>query len=186
MGAIAPYVPDWGIVGELQRQLAVVERTRPGSDRARDLEDAITLLLDGRTSSTAPRHRPHDAVRRARFLRRQAARKRPAALARLALPRAHPLVPIEDGEPAGEGLAEQAYSITPEDVICARETVAELSRPDARATSAYAGAVLAGLLRDRAPGTIAADLGISRSTVDRCIAQLRLDVRGLVANGAAA
>jgi len=41
----------------------------------------------------------------------------------------------------------------------------------------HAAPVMAGLLADQPATDIAAELGVSRTTVDRCIAQLRLAAR---------
>jgi hypothetical protein len=180
MGEPTPPTPNWGVIGQLYDELAAIEQRRPGSPRARDVEDAITLLLDGRVTSSHPQHLRHDAVRRARFLRRQADRQRPVAMARLMLP-ASASAPPNDEEEGGDGLAEPYHHITPEAVVCARETVLECSRPAERGSGVHAAGVLTGLLADQTASSIAADLGISRSTVDRCIAGLRLTVLQLTA-----
>lgn len=179
MGASTPCAPDWDAMAELYHDLAIIERYRPGSEQARDVEDAISILLEGRISSTEPRHRGYDAVRRARFLRHQAARQRPIVLARLNLPEAARSPRLDDGAFADRA-GEPSHDITPEAVVCARETVWELSRPARRGPGVHAGVVLAGLLADQPVTVIAADLKISRATVDRCIAQLREHARLLL------
>ena len=185
MGDSTPPTPDWGVIGQLYDELAAIEERRPGSPRARDLEDAITLLLDGRITSSQPQHRRHDAVRRARFLRRQAARQRPVAMSRLMLP-ASASAPPTDEEEGGDRLVESYHQITPEAIVCARETARELGHPSDRGPGVFAAGVLAGLLADQPASSIAAAQGISRSTVDRCTIQLRLEVNRLLATAAAA
>jgi len=179
MGNASPS-PDWEAVGQLYEELARIERRSPGCDHAQDLEGAITLLLDGRTSSTAARHRRHDAVRRARFLRQQADRKRAAA----ALRNAAPLLGIAAIVPSDVSLVEPTpvepvTTVTPENIVCARETIGELGRPG-RGAAGLAAPVLAGLLADQTPAAISGNLKVSRSTVDRCIAHLRTTTRGLL------
>jgi hypothetical protein len=181
MGDSAHPTPHWGPLGELYDELARVERRHPGSDQARDIEDAITLIIEGRTSSTDARHHRYDAVRRARFLRQQATRKRAAVLSRhasrLPVPRARQVNQDASTDPVGP--------ITPEDIVCARAFVSELAYPGEGAARHSRG-VLHGLLADQPAPIIAANLGISRSTVDRCIAHLRARARVVIGEAAAA
>ena len=168
-GPSAP--PDWALLLELYDRLQVVENSSPGSRKARDLEDAITMVLDGRCASGLPSQRVHDSVRRARFLRQQASHQRPVALGRAGLvklptgPRPGTRRPVAASGPV--------YSTTPEDVVCARETVSELSRLSTHGLGQHAAGVLSRLLAGTSRATIAADLGVSPSSVDRCVGFMR-------------
>jgi hypothetical protein len=178
-------VPDWAAIAQLYDRLASVERLRPGSPEAQDLEAAITLLIDGRVTSSASRHRLHDALRRARFLRVQADRKRGPANARLA-------ARVEWSRPDGDAFdghrseaAEPVDPLGPEEVVVALETARWLARPCPAGAGRHAERVLAGLLRQDDAATTAASIGVSRSTVVRCIALLRSEMRDQLESAAA-
>lgn len=175
MGVSVPPPPDWEAVVELYRQLATAEKFQPGSPPAQDVEDSILILILGQTSSSDRQHARFDAVRRARFLRHQAARQRPAVLAKLTGPAVAPVPRVIDGDEPDEPGGEPIEVTTPEDIICFQETVRELTRPVRSGSRRYAGQVLDGLLDGRPAADIAAQIGVSRSTVDRCIGQLRTD-----------
>lgn len=171
-------VPDWDVVGELYAELEIVEQVSPGSPRARDLEDAIDLLLDSRTGSRHPNFRRRDAVRRARFLREQAARKRLGAVARGSVPDQVAIVePADDGHREAN-LIDRIDPLTPADVICARDTAHAIARAASKGPQGHHVArVLARLLIESTPATIASELSVSRSTVDRTIRSIRVHAR---------
>jgi DNA-directed RNA polymerase specialized sigma24 family protein len=185
MCTVVDGAPDWATLADLYHRLARVERHAPGSTDARDLEAAIDLLLEGRLAGTPSTYRRHDAVRRARFLRRQADVKRAAAAAR----QRRPDVVITTRPTTGdtETVTEPVDRTDPADVVCARETVRLLAtRAHASTSTPHQPQVLAGLLADQPNRQIAIGLGVSRSTVDRAIAAVRQEARRLVAEAAAA
>ena len=184
MATLTP-APSWNAIAQLYSRLQQAERRCPGSTEARDLEGAITILVEGRMKTSDPRHQQHDAVRRARFLRLQADRKRAPAVARMAaaLPRAHR---IAHPEPRQGDIGEPVNTSTPEHVAVARDLVRTVGRRRSHGAGRHAPEVLVGLLAQEDASVTALAIGISRSTVDRCASILRSDMRQILESADAA